>query len=369
LIKTTEYSTKLFFPDLIALFSDGTTYDMSGNIRAFDINLDFNNYVMPYYRFIVDIPPEILVKIHSDKDKVVYSFKVDQREDETESDSITKEYHSPVILKPIMELNTPIDVSDSVRKEDEDLPLTSYRHEFLAVSEKVLETNKPNVTGVLRDVTVDEAVTSLLGKIRGKSIYYKPLDNKKKHSQMILITVNVYTNIKYIDKVYGIYKEGIKIFNHDSGINILPMRGMESDKVGSITINVNFTDFNKNNSLIDQTVIRDITSDNTGIHSKQILTTISNVNIVDYSKISNEIYGSSNIYYGYNDGGTFIEESDSIENYQDRFGTNNKIKSKEDIYENESNRYRELNETKKPIIKITLNHIDVSIEDTFKEFQ
>lgn len=364
----TEYSTKLFIPDLVALFSDGEIYNMSGNIRGFNINTDFNNHVMTYYQFIVDIPPEILTKIHNDKDRMVYSFRLDYRGSDSEDDRLTSNLYEQIILKPLMELNTPIDHYDRYDADSDsaDNLDRSYRHEFIAVSEKVLETNKSNVSGILKNVTVDDAVLYLLGKIKGADIYYKPSENKTTYKQMILLPDNVYTNLRYIDDVYGIYKSGLKIYNDVDQLNIIPMEAIDRDSNGHVTVNIRFSDYvpSSNDS---STSIRETISSN-GVIVKDINTSIINVSLSDISKVASEIYGSSNIYYGYDNKGTFLRNDFSENIPVDRFGENKKMKVKEDVYNNQYNTYAELNNSKRTVIKLTLNHINLNIKDTFKDF-
>src|SRR5699024_7250826 len=241
-IKREGTTKKIFTPSMRALFSNGESEDLTPYIRVARMEIDFENYVMAYYRFIMELPPALLVKIQSDRNKVVFSYKIIYTGEDVEDRRLIKTFQEQIILKPIMDLNTPIDYSDDILREEEDNRLKLIRYEFIAVSEEVIKTNKPVVSGIYRNVTVDEAVLNMLGLFNNRKIYYKPSENRRKYKQLILSPGNVYTNLKYIDRVYGIYSSGIKIFNHDSGLNILPVEGMDPKAVGSINIEIKFGD-------------------------------------------------------------------------------------------------------------------------------
>ena len=350
-----------------ALFSNGESEDLTPYIRVARMEIDFENYVMAYYRFIMELPPALLVKIQSDRNKVVFSYKIIYAGEDVEDRRLIKTFQEQIILKPIMDLNTPIDYSDDILRDEEDNRLKLIRYEFIAVSEEVIKTNKPVVSGIYRNVTVDEAVLNMLGLFNNRKIYYKPSENRRKYKQLILSPGNVYTNLKYIDRVYGIYSSGIKIFNHDSGLNILPVEGMDPKAVGSINIEIKFGD-NRNNHMPIETSSYDEVDDKTKVTNKVITTHINNVTVSDNSKLSNEIVGTDNYYFGMRDDGQFIKKYST--EVEDRNGHFSKIKTMEDVYDNNYAISSELSKGRKSeIVKLTLSHVDITLEDTFKQFK
>ena len=60
---------KIFNIKLIALYSDETTDDLSQFIKRSRIEMNFQEYIMPYYRFILRLPKETIIKINKDRDK------------------------------------------------------------------------------------------------------------------------------------------------------------------------------------------------------------------------------------------------------------------------------------------------------------
>ena len=367
LIKSNDQTSKAFTPSMIAMFSDGSQENITDYIKISRMELDYVNYVMAYYRFIMDLPLEILIKIHSDRNKVVFSYRVVMGSSDLEDSSLHEDFQSEIILKPIYDLNNPINFSDNIVSEIEDNRMNHIRYELLAVSEQVLKTNKPVVSGIYKDVTIDEAVLNLLGMFNGRKIYYKPSDNKQKIKQMILLPMNIYTNLRYIDRVFGIYRSGIKIFNHDSGLNIIPMEGIDTSVAGKLVINVKFRNSEDSDNFPDITTSSEVYSESTKVGNKIINTSITNVAVSDTSILSSEIVGTDNNFFGMRKTGSYLKNFRE-NSMNDRNGEVRKIKTSEDVYDNDYYIQGILGESKKTdIIRINLENVDITLDDTFKK--
>src|SRR5699024_2408235 len=123
-------------------YSDGTTDDLSQFIKRSRIEMNFQEYIMPYYRFILRLPKETIIKINKDRDKVVFSFASDMITTDAESESLSVPFYEEIILKPLMDLSNPVNYDDRVTRTDEDQKHLFDRYELVAIFEEKLKTNK-----------------------------------------------------------------------------------------------------------------------------------------------------------------------------------------------------------------------------------
>lgn len=361
-------SKKIFNLRLVAMFSDGTTNDVSQFVTRARIEMNFQEFIMPYYRFILRLPKELIVKINTDRDKVVFAFSSNVTTNDTEDSKIYVPFHEEIILKPIMDLNNVIDYDDRVTKTNDDQKHLFDRYELVALSEEILKTNKPVVSGIYNNCTVEDVVTDLLSYLKNRDVYFHPVDNKKIYEQIIITPSNVYDNIKFLDNVYGIYNREIKMFNHSSGLNILPMSGFDPKEVGLVNLEVRFPSNQTSEEIIEGSY-EEISSFNENIRNKNIITRISNVSLIDNVRLFNELIGSEIHLFGMDK----YEKDPKINQYSrdiyDRNGKINKVKVLDDIYDNNFNLSKEFNNNKDIMLQVQLNDVDINMDDVFKQFK
>lgn len=358
---------KIFNIKLIALYSDGTTDDLSQFIKRSRIEMNFQEYIMPYYRFILRLPKETIIKINKDRDKVVFSFSSDMITTDAESESLSVPFYEEIILKPLMDLSNPVNYDDRVTRTDEDQKHLFDRYELVAISEETLKTNKPIVSGIYNNCTVSEVVTDLLSNLKNREIYLHEIDNNKIYEQIILLPANVYDNIKFIDDVYGIYNREIKMFNHETGLNILPMSGFDPNEIGKVKVEIRFPSNQTDEEIIEGSY-EQISEEDDLVRNKNIVTRINNVSLVDNTRLFNELIGSEINLFGMDNESEYTKLNTYRRDMEDRNGPINKVKVYDDIYDNPYSLEKEFNNSKDIILKIQLNDIDLTMEDTFKQF-
>ncbi|QQM14717.1 hypothetical protein CPT_MarsHill_183 [Staphylococcus phage MarsHill] len=358
---------KIFNIKLIALYSDGTTDDLSQFIKRSRIEMNFQEYIMPYYRFILRLPKETIIKINKDRDKVVFSFASDMITTDAESESLSIPFYEEIILKPLMDLSNPVNYDDRVTRTDEDQKHLFDRYELVAISEETLKTNKPIVSGIYNNCTVSEVVTDLLSNLKNREIYLHEIDNNKIYEQIILLPANVYDNIKFIDDVYGIYNREIKMFNHETGLNILPMSGFDPNDIGKVKVEIRFPSNQTDEEIIEGSY-EQISEEDDLVRNKNIVTRINNVSLVDNTRLFNELIGSEINLFGMDNETEYTKLNTYRRDMEDRNGPINKVKVYDDIYDNPYSLEKEFNNSKDIILKIQLNDIDLTMEDTFKQF-
>ncbi|QPI17161.1 hypothetical protein [Staphylococcus phage vB_StaM_SA1] len=358
---------KIFNIRLIALYSDGESEDLSQFIKRSRIEMNFQEFIMPYYRFILRLPKETIIKINKDRDKIVFSFNSNMITTDAESESLSVPFYEEIILKPLMDLSNPVNYDDRITRDDEDEKHLFDRYELVAISEETLKTNKPIVSGIYNNCTVSEVVTDLLSNLNNRDIYLHEIDNDKIYEQIILLPANVYDNIKFIDDVYGIYNREIKVFNHESGLNILPMSGFDPNEIGKVKIDIRFP-ANQTAEEIIEGSYEQISEVDDRVRNKNISTKINNVSLIDNTRLFNELIGSEINLFGMENTSDSPKLSTHKRYIEDRNGVVNKVKVYDDIYDNPYSLEKEFNNSKDIIVKIQLNDIDITMDDTFKQF-
>lgn len=91
--------------------------------------------------------------------------------------------------------------------------------------EDVIKGTKTNITTVLKNATVTDAIAYCLTKGNIKNVIMAPPDNKKVYKELILPPLSINKELSFIDTYYGLYKEGTMIY---FGLNynyIIPYNG------------------------------------------------------------------------------------------------------------------------------------------------
>lgn len=331
-MEESSISKKIFNLRLLAMFSDGSTEDISEFVKKSRIEMNFQDFIMPYYRFILRLPKHILIRINNDRENVVFSFKSDVTTANTEDTKIYVPFHEEIILKPIMDLNNIVDYSDDITDFYEDERHKFDRYELVAVSEEILKTNKPIVSGIYNNCSLKEVLTDLLSYLKDRDVYLHKIDNEKVYDQIIITPSNIYDNIKFLDQVYGIYDREIKLFNHPSGLNILPMSGFKPEEVGKVRIQIMFPSNNTNENIIEGSY-EEISSIR-NVRNKNIVTKISNVSLIDNSRLFNELLGSELHLFGMDKNEEYTKIEDYKRKIKDRNGEIQKVRVLENFYDN-----------------------------------
>lgn len=232
-----------------------------------------------------------------------------------------------------------------VTKDDDDRKHLFDRYELVAVSEDILASNKPVVSGVYNNCTVSEVVTDLLSYLKNRNVYIDPPDNDKRYDQILITPSNIYDNIKFIDEVYGIYNREVKMFNHPSGLNILPMSGFDPEDVGKVKIQVRFPSNQSNEEIIEGSYEQISTLDK-DVKNKNIITKVNNVSLVDNTRLFNELIGSDIFLFGMDKDEEDIRMSHYSRDIYDRKGKVQKVRAFDDIYDNPYSLSKEFNNSK-----------------------
>lgn len=369
---------KRFKVKFTVMTTNGLVLPLDTAIRRIRITNDFTNNVMPEYRVIMNLPPEIILQIQEDYDKVVFEMEVQSRfhEEELNSEKAKTEaerkrerlfdpFMGKTLLKPLLSDKGLLYVPPARGLDDdsESNGFKNIRYEMILVPVNSLKSNKGVDSGVLRNATVTEALLVMASKAKTK-LYLSPPDNNTRYDQIVLYPGNLYSNIYHINNNYGIYKDDIKIYSNEDMVIVGPMsKGTNMDR-GVVNIQVNFPR-NKGDNI--QYGAYDALDPEGSGRIKNMVVNSNNVAITDNSALASELSGSrqhvtNRTIYG-------LDENMYSQDHLDRDGVVNKARVYENIYSNSYALESFIKNNTKPRL-VTINYKDVDIKpmDAYKRF-
>ena len=369
---------KRFKVKFTVMTTNGLVLPLDTAIRRIRITNDFTNNVMPEYRVIMNLPPEIILQIQEDYDKVVFEMEVQSRfhEEELNSEKAKTEaerkrerlfdpFMGKTLLKPLLSDKGLLYVPPARGLDDdsESNGFKNIRYEMILVPVNSLQSNKGVDSGVLRNATVTEALLVMASKAKTK-LYLSPPDNNTRYDQIVLYPGNLYSNIYHINNNYGIYKDDIKIYSNEDMVIVGPMsKGTSMDR-GVVNIQVNFPR-NKGDNI--QYGAYDALDPEGSGRIKNMVVNSNNVAITDNSALASELSGSrqhvtNRTIYG-------LDENMYSQDHLDRDGVVNKARVYENIYSNSYALESFIKNNTKPRL-VTINYKDVDIKpmDAYKRF-
>lgn len=369
---------KRFKVKFTVMTTNGLVLPLDTAIRRIRITNDFTNNVMPEYRVIMNLPPEIILQIQEDYDKVVFEMEVQSRfhEEELNSEKAKTEaerkrerlfdpFMGKTLLKPLLSDKGLLYVPPARGLDDdsESNGFKNIRYEMILVPVNSLKSNKGVDSGVLRNATVTEALLVMASKAKTK-LYLSPPDNNTRYDQIVLYPGNLYSNIYHINNNYGIYKDDIKIYSNEDMVIVGPMsKGTSMDR-GAVNIQVNFPR-NKGDNI--QYGAYDALDPEGSGRIKNMVVNSNNVAITDNSALASELSGSrqhvtNRTIYG-------LDENMYYQDHLDRDGVVNKARVYENIYSNSYALESFIKNNTKPRL-VTINYKDVDIKpmDAYKRF-
>lgn len=370
---------KRFKVKFTVMTTNGLVLPLDTAIRRIRITNDFTNNVMPEYRVIMSLPPEIILQIQEDYEKVVFEMEVQTRkheeeletsgrqktEEERKKERIFDPFMGKTLLKPLLSDKGLLYVPPVRGLEDssESNGFKALRYEMILVPVNSLKSNKGVDSGVLRNATVTEALLVMASKAKAK-LYLSPPDNNTRYDQIVLYPGNLYSNIYHINNNYGIYRDDIKIYSNEDMVIVGPMsKGTTMDR-GVMNIQVNFP--RAKGDDIRYGSYDTLDPEGSG-RIKNIVVNSNNVAITDNSALASELSGSrqyvtNRTIYG-------LDENMYSQDHMDRDGLVNKARVYENVYSNSFALEGFIKNNTKPRI-VTINYKDINIKpmDAYKRF-
>lgn len=326
--------------------------DISDNLKMMTLDIDLKNLFFPIIKAKFKMYPKDIVNIQNDEN-VRYYLKIISTKANTTNPEVYDTFME-IFLKPLINTDTPLNLSDKVLVQDSGNYQTE-NFEVTLIPEECLKANKKLASGVYKNVTLYELV-NLLGQKCENPITVEPFDNQQRYNQIVLLPYNVFANISYLENTYGFYKTGCKMFY---GFNQFKINSNKFTDSSRNNVYVNFPVNDKEHTYHSNT---SCSRSNNG--DLVIQCSVFNINVVNNKLANNEIVGNNFIFF------------DELNNYSrkssgedSKINTRKKTRTYTNRYNNkmiESEIVNKVNNGK--VIQLSFDSIDFRITDIFKKF-
>ena len=246
-------------------------------INAIRVDKQFFEASFPVYSFDMNVTGDIFKTIQ-DND-TFFNLKVsirnviydEEEEERTLIDNILIPYEKPLDL---INYDNPED--ELGQEETENTSIPRYPLTIHLLSKNDYDKNKSIVNEVMSNIRPKEALLYIIGKAFNdstKELFVEPVDNNERYKNIIIPPMNLVPAVNYIQKTYGVYDTGIKLFI--DGGNMYLLR-----KNGQLRIN----DVLKRNISIIFTSENGLSTDHNGVAGIKIEQDSSNIEIVTISE-------------------------------------------------------------------------------------
>ena len=225
--------------------SNGAILDITQRVKSLNILSDADEYVFPIIYLDSILTLDEYKAITNDKNKRI-QLSVRQTVSSTIDASSYDTYKyafKDVTFCVIDEYDTYIDKNTNAAYETSSgSDVSTITSRMVLMSEDNLNINKANMSGSFGDCNVQGLLMYLMNKLKTnkKTVMAKP-DNLTMYPQILIPFGTALSTFKYIDTVYGVYKDGLKLF-FDIDRNYILNKGKnnfeKSDICKSVILNV-----------------------------------------------------------------------------------------------------------------------------------
>lgn len=336
---------------MTALFSDNTIENISDYLTHFAIEIDPSTRVFPLFNIKFQMKPDLILKVQKDSN-IKFNLKIIKTDI---NNGITYENCLNTNLVPILNDITPLNLSDTLLKNDSEKEYQSEYFEMKLIPIECINSNKKIVSGVYIDTTIMNVIMLLSQKLDYK-IFISPFDNYKVYKQIILIPNNIFVNLRYLNEVYGFYNNGLNTF-YGFDIFRIYAKNYYNIKEGSNTIYINFPANDPDDNY------------QTGSYKKGldniIYATVTDLRMVSSKKLVQEVAGNNISNFSINDEFSSYKDNKKVKNKDF-----NKTKLMINNYNNEMRENEIINIINEQVdTQILLRNIDFNITDLFKIYR
>lgn len=349
--------TYSYVPNLIGIFSDGTTIDFSEFISILQLEINFDRYVFPLFSLQLFIPYKYIPQIQYD-DKIKFKLSILYNTTMTDSPMLYDTLFE-IDLSKIKQISSPVNIEENINTEDRQT-LNRALMELKLIPTECLKANKVLFSGVYGDCNVAQIISLMTANLDNKTFIQQP-DNIKIYDQMIFIPYNVFYSLQLLENFYGIYDRGLKMFY---GFDLFRIQSRNFyDIQGTNKVKITFS---KDSENVDSYSY--IGNGFTKIGDDNLITlTPDRVKIYDTRQYDKEIFGTNVT--------TFSRDKNAFYEQSREYDLDNNISiDKTKVYLNNYNNTNKEKEflshslyTKK--IELTLNDIILDIPSLFKLFK
>jgi len=192
--------------------SDNSYLELKDAIVRLTIHSLYEEYVYPVIQAELIMNRPDMLNIQRNFEEIKFKINIKRckaTEEDKPSVSMSERFVNNKILLPIdMDMN----VVDQVRNKETAVD-NDYKITLDMMPQELLEVNKSLIGAILNNVTMEDVIYYCYGRVASskKLLFNKP-DNVKVYKQVILPSLNLTNTIEYLQKVYGIYSSGIRIY-------------------------------------------------------------------------------------------------------------------------------------------------------------
>lgn len=198
------------------LISSNTYFDFSQRVKSLNMHYDYNSYLFPIIYLEAYISIEEFRMIDNRKDlKMVLSLRRYETSQTNSSNAGKMEYCFKDKVFNIVNVDNyylnQIETTTQLQSNSEVTNMLNVK--FVLMSEEDINSNKKNVSGSFGNCSIKSILVYLMNKLnQNKQTIIAEPDNTTNYSQILLPFNNILNTFKYIDTVYGVYEDGMKIF-------------------------------------------------------------------------------------------------------------------------------------------------------------
>lgn len=225
-----------YLPRLTLMLSNGVTYDLIQYTTIVQVEINLEDYVFPLISLRLDVPIEYIPKIQFDDDLTI-NFEL--LNNDMISNGTAGMYNTiwNIPLKKVKQESAPI-MADRIFYEENDQYIRTAPLELKMIPKECLEISKQLFSGVYSDCSISQLL-ALISEKFNKDVYIHTPDNNLIYDQIIFPPNNIFYAIEHLDKFYGIYNRGLKMFYGFDQCIIMPTHAYKETGINKIKIDFN----------------------------------------------------------------------------------------------------------------------------------
>jgi len=271
------------------------------DIDGISIVNDYDRKVFPAIRLVTKLDIVDYYNIQQDND-VKFSVtikKFNQTNLEKNDISLFSYIIKDKIFVPMDRDKTPVNNEDGLTAKQDSMP--GLHGIYTLISEEDLNNNKRMVNTVLSNTDMEGAILYLANRFSSKPVIFEKPDNQKLYNQIIIPPNNIIRSMKYLDTVYGIYNNGLRIFfDLDTYYIINKLDNTNVKTIADDPQSVYVTVYSDNDSLSQSLYYDDAPAKGEGIDFYTAKVHIADTRFINYEDSKKEFVGTNNIILSQN---------------------------------------------------------------------
>lgn len=200
---------------------DKTTKLQLGQVQAMYIEKDFDELSLPIFMVSLAIPEDLYYNIQKNHNDTTFNIVIStQKRNDIGEAPTNKSIYLKDVFIPLGVDGTPFTNKDTYKKAKEEttdgdvLSMTDLQttHTFVLGKKSTNINMKKIQNKVLSGANLLDAISYLLTSCGFNNVLMSKLDNNTSYSELILLPIPMIEQLRYLNSMYGFYKQGAQIF-------------------------------------------------------------------------------------------------------------------------------------------------------------